>query len=224
MLLAPIVEGLEDDLKRAAAVGGEETRRAAGVLAEALGSAVRLRFMDALQQAAEELADSLPGFGVEVRLQGRDPVLTVTASAQVDDLGGRRRTLRRRGRRRGGGRDRPDHAPAPGAVEEPDRAGRTATGHLGQQLARRCRQRRPPAAGGGKARAGAASQGSYGDERAPVHEHSPEIGADDMWVITGRPPSRGSCEGSRSVAPARPRCRREEIEPAQQRENQKGSE
>jgi hypothetical protein len=88
MLLAPIVEGLEDDLKRAAAVGGEETRRAAGVLAEALGSSVRLRFMDALQQAAEELADSLPGFGVEVRLQGRDPVLTVTPSAQAGDLAG----------------------------------------------------------------------------------------------------------------------------------------
>jgi len=35
MLLAPIVEGLEDDLKRAAAVGGEDTRRVADVLVEA---------------------------------------------------------------------------------------------------------------------------------------------------------------------------------------------
>ncbi len=87
MLLAPIIDGLEDDLKRAAAVGGEETRRAAAVLAEALGSSVRLRFMDALQQAAEELAASLPGFGVEVRLQGRDPVLTVTASGPTGRLG-----------------------------------------------------------------------------------------------------------------------------------------
>ena len=88
MLLAPIVEGLEDDLKRAAAVGGEQTRRAAEVLAEALGSSVRLRFMDALQQAAEELAASLPGLGVEVHLQGRDPVLTVTASGAAGRIGG----------------------------------------------------------------------------------------------------------------------------------------
>jgi hypothetical protein len=88
MLLAPIVEGLEDDLKRAAAVGGEETRRAAAVLAEALGSSVRLRFMDALQQAAEELAGSLPGLEVEVHLRGRDPVLTVTAPGSAGHNGG----------------------------------------------------------------------------------------------------------------------------------------
>ena len=60
MLLAPIVEGLEQDLKRAAAVGGDDTRRVADVLVEALGSAVRLRFLDALQQAADELTASLP--------------------------------------------------------------------------------------------------------------------------------------------------------------------
>jgi hypothetical protein len=87
MLLAPIVEGLEDDLKRAAAVGGEETRRAAEVLAEALGSSVRLRFMDALQQAAEELSASLPGLGVEVHLQGRDPVLTATTTGPAERFG-----------------------------------------------------------------------------------------------------------------------------------------
>jgi hypothetical protein len=80
MLLAPIVDGLEQDLKRAAAVGGEETRRVADVLVEALGSAVRLRFLDALQQAADELTVSLPGASVEVRLQGSDPVLSMTLS------------------------------------------------------------------------------------------------------------------------------------------------
>ncbi|MGO8875989.1 MAG: YlcI/YnfO family protein [Acidimicrobiales bacterium] len=84
MLLAPIVEGLEDDLKRAAAVGGEDTRRVADVLVEALGSAVRLRFLDALQQAADELTASLPGTSVEVRLQGSDPILSLT----VTTLGG----------------------------------------------------------------------------------------------------------------------------------------
>ncbi|MGC9962782.1 MAG: hypothetical protein ABSE47_12900 [Acidimicrobiales bacterium] len=78
MLLAPIVENLEQDLKRAAAVGGEETRRVADVLVEALGASVRLRFLDALQQAADELTASLPGTSVEVRLQGSDPVLSLT--------------------------------------------------------------------------------------------------------------------------------------------------
>jgi hypothetical protein len=81
MLLAPIVEGLEQDLRRAAAVGGEETRRIADALVEALGSAVRLRFLDALQQAADELTVSLPGASVEVRLQGSDPVLSMTVSS-----------------------------------------------------------------------------------------------------------------------------------------------
>ncbi|MFZ0172780.1 MAG: toxin-antitoxin system HicB family antitoxin [Acidimicrobiales bacterium] len=80
MLLAPIVEGLEDDLRRAAAVGGDDTRRVADVLVEALGSAVRLRFLDALQQAADELTASLPGTAVEVRLQGSDPVLSLSVS------------------------------------------------------------------------------------------------------------------------------------------------
>jgi hypothetical protein len=87
MLLAPIIEGLEDDLRRAAAVGGEETRHAAEALSEALGASVRLRFMDALQQAAEELASSLPGLRVEVRLQGRDPVLTVTTATAAGHYG-----------------------------------------------------------------------------------------------------------------------------------------
>jgi hypothetical protein len=84
MLLAPIVEGLEDDLKRAAAVGGEETRRIADVLVEALGSAVRLRLLDALQQAADELTASLSGSSVEVRLQGSDPVFSMTVSRLGD--------------------------------------------------------------------------------------------------------------------------------------------
>jgi hypothetical protein len=81
MLLSPIVEGLADDLRRAAAVGGDETRRAADVLIDALGSAVRLRLLDALQQATEELNASLPGTSIEMRLQGLDPVLSVVVSS-----------------------------------------------------------------------------------------------------------------------------------------------
>ena len=80
MLLAPIVEGIEDDLRRAAAVGGEETRRIANALVDSLASAVRLRILDALQQAADELSSSLPGTSVEVRLQGNDPVFSLSVA------------------------------------------------------------------------------------------------------------------------------------------------
>jgi hypothetical protein len=80
MLLAPIVENLEQDLKRAAAVGGEETRRVADSLVEALGSSVRLRLLDALQQAADELTASFPGTSVEMRLQGSDPFLSLSVN------------------------------------------------------------------------------------------------------------------------------------------------
>jgi hypothetical protein len=80
MLLAPIVDGLSEDLKRAAALGGEDIRQAAEMLVDALGPAVRLRILDALQQAGEELTASLPGATVEMQLQGRDPVLTMSFS------------------------------------------------------------------------------------------------------------------------------------------------
>lgn len=80
-MLAPIVEGLEEDLKRAAAIGGDDTRRAAEILVESLGAAVRLRILDAVQQAADELTASLPGTSVEVHLQGRDPVLSLSISS-----------------------------------------------------------------------------------------------------------------------------------------------
>jgi hypothetical protein len=92
MLLAPIVEGLEQDLKRAAAVGGEDTRRIADVLVEALGSAVRLRFLDALQQAADELTASLPVLSMSVSTVGG--ASTGTDSAERGDEEVARVTLR----------------------------------------------------------------------------------------------------------------------------------
>ncbi|HEV8065958.1 MAG TPA: hypothetical protein VGP46_14035 [Acidimicrobiales bacterium] len=78
MLLAPIVDGLSEDLKKSAALGGEEIRQAAEMLVDALGPAVRLRILDALEQAGEELTASFPGAQVEMHLQGRDPVLTLS--------------------------------------------------------------------------------------------------------------------------------------------------
>ncbi|MGH9172270.1 MAG: toxin-antitoxin system HicB family antitoxin [Acidimicrobiales bacterium] len=92
MLLSPIVEGLSEDLKRSAALGGDEIRQAAEMLVDALGPAVRLRILDVLQQAGEELTASFPGAQVEMRLQGRDPVLTMNIgrgpiAGSQDDIG-----------------------------------------------------------------------------------------------------------------------------------------
>lgn len=79
MQLSPIVEGISEDLRRAGAVGGEETRRVAELLVASVEASVGLRILDALHAAAEELAASAPeGTAVDVRLVGRDPTLTIT--------------------------------------------------------------------------------------------------------------------------------------------------
>ncbi len=81
MELSPIVEGISEDLRRAGAVGGDETRRVAEVLVASVESSVRLHLLDALHEAARELSESAPGARVEVRLEGRDPVLSLVPEA-----------------------------------------------------------------------------------------------------------------------------------------------
>lgn len=88
MQLSSIIEGISEDLRRAGAVGGEETRRIAELLVASVENSVGLRVLDALQEAARELGDSLPGAVVDVRMQGRDPILSLSI-AQPTDLGGR---------------------------------------------------------------------------------------------------------------------------------------
>lgn len=89
MLLAPIIEGLQEDLTAAAAVGGDENRRVAELLVAAVGPAMRLRLMEALQSAAEELEASLARAAlVEIRLVGRDPVLSLVEAPEADHVGG----------------------------------------------------------------------------------------------------------------------------------------
>jgi len=80
MMLSPIVEGLSDDLQQAAAVGGEEIRRAAGLLTAALAPSVRIRLLEALELATAELTASFPDVTVELRLRDGDPVLTLVAA------------------------------------------------------------------------------------------------------------------------------------------------
>ena len=92
MLLAPIVEGLQEDLNAAAALGGDETRHAAELLVVALGPAMRLRLMDVLNAAVEELNASLDGLSVEIHLVDREPVLTVSEQPEeTTATGGRQR-------------------------------------------------------------------------------------------------------------------------------------
>jgi hypothetical protein len=88
MELSPIVEAIGDDLRRAGAVGTEETRRIADLLVTSVEASLGLRVIEALQEAARELSDSFPGAQVEVRMQGRDPVLTLSLSSPARSAGG----------------------------------------------------------------------------------------------------------------------------------------
>jgi hypothetical protein len=86
MDLGPVIGGIAADLRRAASVGGEATERVADLLVSGAEPAIRLRLIEALHIAARELEGSSPGVTVEVRLEGRDPVLSlVTAATPADE-------------------------------------------------------------------------------------------------------------------------------------------
>src|SRR5471030_1579385 len=84
-----LIDALRQDLARAAEVGGADVKAAAERLLLALDPALRLTLMEALSQAADEISAALPGIGVSVRLQGREPVFVVEgapmAAASADD-------------------------------------------------------------------------------------------------------------------------------------------
>ena len=75
MQMAQFIEGLQEDLRDLAAIGGEDLQRAAGQLANAVKIAARQRMVDALTQAALELSEQLPDGHVDVRVAGQDPQL-----------------------------------------------------------------------------------------------------------------------------------------------------
>src|SRR5690242_16790486 len=81
MELTPYVEALRDDLAAAADVGDAATGEAARRLAGALESAVRLRLLEALSDAASEVGAQLPSGRVDVRLAGREPQLVFVDEA-----------------------------------------------------------------------------------------------------------------------------------------------
>jgi HicB-like protein involved in pilus formation len=73
MNISIVIESLKEDLSGVAELGDERTAGVARRLSELLGSALRLRMLDVLSQAALELSSKLPSGHVEVRLAGQDP-------------------------------------------------------------------------------------------------------------------------------------------------------
>ena len=73
------VAQLRDDLTSAAAAGDEQTRRTAALLGAAVEPAARLAVMNALADLAAEITAELGDRTVEVRLDGRDVRVAVSA-------------------------------------------------------------------------------------------------------------------------------------------------
>jgi hypothetical protein len=78
MELTSYLDALREDLLAAAALGDEDTQRAATLLTTALEPAARLTLMSALADFAAEVSDQLHDTTVGVSLRGRE--LTVTVS------------------------------------------------------------------------------------------------------------------------------------------------
>ncbi|MGH9294697.1 MAG: hypothetical protein ACRD0B_05145 [Acidimicrobiales bacterium] len=81
MRLSRAVEALIEDLQSAAALGDESVQRAAELLAMALAPSLKLRFLELLEQAADDLAGSVSGATAEVRLEAGEPVLALRFDA-----------------------------------------------------------------------------------------------------------------------------------------------
>jgi hypothetical protein len=92
MNLDGLVARFRADLSRSAAVGGADMAAAAERLLEAVDPALRLTLLDALSQAAAEIAHALPAVSISVRVEGREPAFVVEAQrgvAPADDAGGK---------------------------------------------------------------------------------------------------------------------------------------
>lgn len=81
MDLTPYVSALREDLLAAAAVGDDETRRAASLLAGAIEPAARLALMNALSDLAAEVTGELDGPTVDLHLDGRNVRVRITKHA-----------------------------------------------------------------------------------------------------------------------------------------------
>ncbi len=79
MNLRQYVTQLQEDLASAAAAGDEQTQRTAALLGAAVEPAARLAIMNALADLAAEITATLGDRVVEVRLDGRDVRVSVSA-------------------------------------------------------------------------------------------------------------------------------------------------
>lgn len=77
MQIEGYVQALREDLASIAALGDENTARAAQLLAVALESAFGRRLLEALNEATLELTAQLDDGRVELRLSGNEPQLVV---------------------------------------------------------------------------------------------------------------------------------------------------
>jgi hypothetical protein len=100
MQTSTIVESVQSDLSGLASLGGDVAARVAAQMTAAIGPSLRVRILEAVSEAANELAPQLPEGRVEVRIQGGDPVLVYVEDAPAprarpgDELPEARITLR----------------------------------------------------------------------------------------------------------------------------------
>lgn len=76
------VEALREDLARVAAIGDDQTARAAELVAIALEPSFGRRIQEALAEAALELSTQLERGRVEVRVAGADPELVYVSDSR----------------------------------------------------------------------------------------------------------------------------------------------
>lgn len=81
MNLDLLAERFRADLSRTAGIGGAEIAAAAERLLLAVDPALRMTLLEALSQAAQEIAHALPGTQIGVRVEGREPVFVVEQPA-----------------------------------------------------------------------------------------------------------------------------------------------
>jgi hypothetical protein len=99
MQIDGIIQALREDLVRVAALGDENTSRAAELLSVAIESSLGRRLQDALAEAALELNDQLDSSHVELRVVGHDLQLVLvredgSVPEQADEAFSARITLR----------------------------------------------------------------------------------------------------------------------------------
>src|SRR4051794_8078071 len=85
MDLTPYIRTLREDLLAAAALGDEETRRAAALLGAVIEPAGRLAIMNALSDLAAEVTGALDRHVVEIKIDGRDVRISVSDKYGASD-------------------------------------------------------------------------------------------------------------------------------------------